>query len=132
MRAAAVYFALVFGAGFLLGPIRVLFLEPRVGLRAAELTELPLMIVAITFAASDIVFHPREFLPEHPNGMTFTAQRADGTAYTETYFSIGGGAILRKGAPASASFRRIRLIMTVRSSDACHSPHTRSSSSSLV
>jgi hypothetical protein len=55
MRAAAVYFALVFGAGFLLGPIRVLFLEPRVGVRAAELTELPLMIVAITFAARFIL-----------------------------------------------------------------------------
>ncbi|MFE8108227.1 L-serine ammonia-lyase [Sphingomonas melonis] len=63
---------------------------------------------AIAFAASDIVFHPREFLPEHPNGMTFTAQRADGTAYTETYFSIGGGAILRKGAPASASNVAVR------------------------
>jgi len=63
---------------------------------------------AIAFAASDVVFHPREFLPEHPNGMTFTAQRADGTAYTETYFSIGGGAILRKGAPASASNVAVR------------------------
>ena len=63
---------------------------------------------AIAFAASDVVFHPREFLPEHPNGMTFTAQRADGSAYTETYFSIGGGAILRKGAPASASNVAVR------------------------
>jgi len=58
---------------------------------------------AIAFAATDIVFHPREFLPEDPNGMTFTAQLADGDTYTETYFSIGRGAILRKGAPASAS-----------------------------
>ncbi|MGE7205800.1 L-serine ammonia-lyase [Sphingomonas sp. NPDC019816] len=62
----------------------------------------------LAFAASDVVFHPREFLPEHPNGMTFTAQRADGTAYAETYFSIGGGAILRKGAPASASNVAVR------------------------
>ena len=36
----------------------------------------------LAFAASDIVFHPREFLPEHPNGMTFTARRADGSANT--------------------------------------------------
>ncbi|MBX8846618.1 L-serine ammonia-lyase [Sphingomonas melonis] len=63
---------------------------------------------AIAFAPADIVFHPREFLPEHPNGMTFTARRADGGIYTETYFSIGGGAILRKGAPASASNVAVR------------------------
>jgi L-serine dehydratase len=58
---------------------------------------------AIVFAESDIVFHTREFLPEHPNGMTVTGMPADGTAYTETYFSIGGGAILRQGAPVAAS-----------------------------
>lgn len=63
---------------------------------------------AIAFAASDVIFHPREFLPEHPNGMVFIAQRADGSVYTETYFSIGGGAILRKGAPASASNIAVR------------------------
>lgn len=49
--------------------------------------------------AADVVFHPRDFLAEHPNGLTFTARLADGTGYAETYFSIGGGAILRKGAP---------------------------------
>ncbi len=62
----------------------------------------------IAFADGDIVFHPREFLPEHPNGMIFTATFADGSAYAETYFSIGGGAILRKGAPASASNVAVR------------------------
>jgi len=56
----------------------------------------------IAFAAGDIVFHPREFLPEHPNGLTFTATLADDTTYAETYFSIGGGAILRKGAGVAA------------------------------
>ncbi|WP_271301169.1 L-serine ammonia-lyase [Sphingomonas sp. CV7422] len=50
----------------------------------------------IAFAPGGIVFHPREFLPEHPNALTFTAERADGTL-AETYFSIGGGAILRRG-----------------------------------
>jgi len=34
--AGLLYFALTFGAGFLLGPIRILVLEPRVGVRAAE------------------------------------------------------------------------------------------------
>jgi hypothetical protein len=51
LRIAAFYFALVFGTGFVLGPIRVLLLEPRIGRRAAELIELPLMLVAIYVAA---------------------------------------------------------------------------------
>ena len=37
VKPAAIYFGVVFGAGFALGPIRVLWLEPRVGARAAEL-----------------------------------------------------------------------------------------------
>jgi L-serine dehydratase len=62
----------------------------------------------IAFAPDDVVFHPRDFLPEHPNGMTFTARFADGSIAAETYFSIGGGAILRKGerlAPGNVAAR---------------------------
>jgi len=46
------YFALVFGAGFALAPLRLLWLLPRVGERAAELIELPLMLVVAVAAAS--------------------------------------------------------------------------------
>src|SRR3954467_3831881 len=42
-----VFFALVFGAGFLLGPIRILLVVPRVGVRAAELMEAPIMLAVI-------------------------------------------------------------------------------------
>jgi MFS family permease len=49
-KVAAIYFAVVFGVGFALGPIRVLWLEPRLGLRAAELVEAPFMLVAIIVA----------------------------------------------------------------------------------
>ena len=63
---------------------------------------------AIAFPADAIVFHPRAFLPEHPNGMTFTATCADGRVHAETYFSIGGGAILRKGAPVAATNIAVR------------------------
>ena len=49
--AAALYFLLVFGAGFLLGPIRVLLLEPRIGPVAAVLCEAPLLLLAIYLAA---------------------------------------------------------------------------------
>jgi hypothetical protein len=51
MIRAAIYFILVFGVGFVLGIIRVLWVEPRLGQRFAELLEAPLMLAAIFFAA---------------------------------------------------------------------------------
>jgi hypothetical protein len=45
------YFALTFGAGFLLGPLRIFLMVPRVGARAAELAELPVMIIVTWLAA---------------------------------------------------------------------------------
>jgi dolichyl-phosphate-mannose--protein O-mannosyl transferase len=50
-KAALVYFALVFGLGFLLGAIRVPFIVPRLGTRKAELLEMPFMLVGIILAA---------------------------------------------------------------------------------
>lgn len=49
--AALIYFGIVFGTGFILGPIRVLLLVPRVGERWAELLEAPVMLVAIVLVA---------------------------------------------------------------------------------
>ncbi len=51
VKAAALYFALVFGAGFVLGVVRLLWLVPRLGERAAELAEMPVMLVVIVAAA---------------------------------------------------------------------------------
>jgi len=51
IKAGTVYFALVFGAGFVLGSIRVPFLVPRLGERAAELIEMPFMFVAVLLSA---------------------------------------------------------------------------------
>jgi hypothetical protein len=51
LKAGVLYFALVFGAGFVLGPIRILWLAPHVGTRLAELMEAPVMLVVIIFAA---------------------------------------------------------------------------------
>jgi hypothetical protein len=55
LKAAMLYFVLVFGSGFLLGPIRILWLVPRLGARMAELIEAPIMLVIILVAARWVV-----------------------------------------------------------------------------
>ena len=49
--AAMLYFLIVFGAGFVLGPIRVFWLEPWLGPAAAAACEAPLLLAAMVFAA---------------------------------------------------------------------------------
>jgi len=51
LRSALLYFAIVFGAGFLLAPVRLLVLVPRYGIRAAELLEMPVMLAVMIFAS---------------------------------------------------------------------------------
>ena len=51
LAAAVLYFLAVFAVGFVLGPIRVLLLEPRVGALPAVLIEAPLLLTAIVLAA---------------------------------------------------------------------------------
>ena len=58
---SAEYFAIVFGAGFVFGTVRVMWLVPTVGVRIAELTELPLMLAVVFFAARWV---NRRFLAE--------------------------------------------------------------------
>ncbi len=51
LKTGLAYFAIVFCAGFALAPLRLVWLVPRVGERAAELIELPVMLVVIVVAA---------------------------------------------------------------------------------
>ena len=51
IAAAAFYFLIVFGVGFLLGPVRVFWLEPRLGETIATLCEAPFLLIAIVLAA---------------------------------------------------------------------------------
>jgi hypothetical protein len=51
LAAATLYFIIVFGVGFLLGPIRVLLLEPRIGAVRAALCEAPFLLGAILVAS---------------------------------------------------------------------------------
>ena len=55
LKAGVLYFALVFGAGFVLGPIRILWAVPHFGTRVAELMETPVMFVVTILAARWIV-----------------------------------------------------------------------------
>src|SRR5690606_8710682 len=45
----------------------------------------------------DLLFRYTESLPAHPNAVTFQALLRDGTAMSETYYSIGGGFVSKEG-----------------------------------
>lgn len=55
LKAALLYVALVFGAGFALGPVRLLWAVPRFGTRTAELMEMPIMLVVTIVAARWVI-----------------------------------------------------------------------------
>ncbi len=57
LKAGAIYFVLVFSAGFVLGTVRTLWVVPRVGTRLAELMEAPVMLVVTIVAARWIALH---------------------------------------------------------------------------
>jgi len=57
LKAGALYFALVFGAGFVLGTIRTFWVVPRLGTRTAELVEMPIMLLISLLAARWTVLH---------------------------------------------------------------------------
>ncbi|MGL6095589.1 MAG: serine dehydratase beta chain, partial [Fimbriiglobus sp.] len=51
----------------------------------------------------DLRFHRDEFLPAHPNGVRFTAHDDTGAVLVhETYFSVGGGFVVKEGETAAA------------------------------
>lgn len=49
------------------------------------------------FANNDLLFLFNESLPFHPNAVTFQAFLSNETAITETYYSIGGGFVVKEG-----------------------------------
>jgi L-serine dehydratase len=65
----------------------------------------------VTLTAGDLVFHRRETLPFHPNGMRFTALAADGSLLrSRVYYSVGGGFVVDEQA---AGADRIKVDDTV-------------------
>jgi L-serine dehydratase len=70
--------------------------------RAIELDETGIVrvggVAEVPFRESDIVLSPRTVLETHTNGMTFEVlDAAGGALHAMTYFSIGGGFIVREG-----------------------------------
>ena len=55
LQSTLCYFGIVFAAGFVLGTIRVLMLEPAVGPQTAELLELPVMVTISYISAGFVV-----------------------------------------------------------------------------
>ena len=50
------------------------------------------------FAEDDLLFLYSQSLPFHPNAVTFQAFLSTGKAISETYYSIGGGFVVKEGA----------------------------------
>ncbi|HEY0246191.1 MAG TPA: L-serine ammonia-lyase [Mucilaginibacter sp.] len=57
----------------------------------------------------DILFLSNESLPAHPNAVTFQAFLNNETAVTETYYSIGGGFVLKEGAKNESNDTHVDL-----------------------
>ncbi|MGH7057705.1 MAG: serine dehydratase beta chain, partial [Acetobacteraceae bacterium] len=54
--------------------------------------------VTVPFSEKDdLLFRKGKFLPRHPNAVRFTASFDEGPGFSQQYYSIGGGAIVRDG-----------------------------------
>lgn len=76
--------------------------------RAAEIEATGIVHVGgvadVPFRESDITLRPLTVLETHTNGMTCEVFDADGASlHTATYFSVGGGFVVREGDDAGAS-----------------------------
>ncbi len=49
-----------------------------------------------TFSPSEHIVFNKNFLEYHPNGMTFTATLSDGSKIEDSYYSIGGGFVVKE------------------------------------
>jgi L-serine dehydratase len=66
-------------------------------------------------AAEDLQFLFSETLPFHPNGLSFLATFSNGEALSETYYSIGGGFVVKEGELQNAA-TQIHLPFPINSS----------------
>ena len=73
-----------------------------------HLTDKAILDVLTPHAPCEIVWLPEVFLPFHPNGMKFEAlDQAGEVTFSETYYSIGGGDILKEGETREGAARQV-------------------------
>jgi L-serine dehydratase len=80
-------------------------IEPKLAaIRSAQILPLTLSHSIAFDESRDLLFHKDQTLPFHSNGMHFRAFDASGALLSaQTYFSIGGGFIVREGEVSSAN-----------------------------
>src|SRR3974390_297395 len=92
---AMLYFLMVFGVGFLLGPMRVYLLEPRLGEQMATICEAPFLLIVIVLAA--------RWLPKRSNMRMSVASLAAvglGGLFLQQLADVVVGSFLRGITPA--------------------------------
>src|SRR4030095_16845471 len=80
----------------------------HIGPRIRDIAEMKILVLnkqhEIDFdPAEDIDFLITESLPFHPNALTFLAARKKGEPISETYYSIGGGFVVKEGESETGS-----------------------------
>lgn len=65
--------------------------------------------------ATDLIFHMNESLPGHPNALTLTATFLTGETQTETYYSVGGGFVVKEGESLDVSIDQRKLPYLIES-----------------
>lgn len=78
---------------------------------AAKIADIANMKIILLRGIHEIDFDPREdidffiteTLPFHPNGLTFLAEFINGQKIASTYYSVGGGFVVRESEPLSSA-----------------------------
>lgn len=65
----------------------------------------------------DIEFLISESLPYHPNALTFLASFKTGDDISETYYSIGGGFVIKEGEQTTGQTKNIELAFPINTAD---------------
>jgi L-serine dehydratase len=93
-------------------------IEPTI----SEINSLSTLILdkkkSISFNPSeDIIFLFSESLPFHPNALTFDSFTTDGKNFSETYYSVGGGFVVKEGEDKSKTGNRVILKFPIENSE---------------
>lgn len=114
-QAAALYFAWVFGVGFVLGAVRVPWLVPRLGVRWAELLEMPVMAAVIVWAAGRCVRrlgpHAGALLPLAAGGLALALLVAAELAFAWALSGLSPVAYVAGRDPVSGSVYAAMLVL---------------------